>query len=38
MVNFNHAVTKKGKGYKPAEESGDKYHGVSEFNILRRTV
>ena len=29
-----HAITKKGKGYKPAEESGDKYHGVSKFNIL----
>tara|TARA_Y100000590_G_scaffold394634_1_gene473941 strand:+ start:1178 stop:3103 length:1926 start_codon:yes stop_codon:yes gene_type:complete len=29
-----HAVTKKGKGYKPAEESGDKYHGVSKFNIV----
>tara|TARA_B100000941_G_scaffold290408_1_gene272331 strand:- start:579 stop:2495 length:1917 start_codon:yes stop_codon:yes gene_type:complete len=29
-----HAVTKKGKGYKPAEESGDKYHGVSKFNVL----
>ncbi len=28
-----HTVTKKGKGYKPAEESGDKYHGVSKFNI-----
>ena len=28
-----HAMTKKGKGYKPAEESGDKYHGVSKFNI-----
>ncbi len=28
-----HAVTKKGKGYKPAEESGDKYHGVSKFNV-----
>ena len=26
--------TKKGKGYKPAEDSGDKYHGVSKFNIL----
>ena len=25
--------TKKGKGYKPAEDSGDKYHGVSKFNI-----
>ena len=29
-----HAITKKGKGYKPAEESGDKYHGVSKFNIM----
>ena len=28
-----HAMTKKGKGYKPAEDSGDKYHGVSKFNI-----
>ena len=28
-----HAITKKGKGYKPAEESGDKYHGVSKFDI-----
>jgi len=28
-----HAITKKGKGYKPAEQSGDKYHGVSKFNI-----
>ena len=25
--------TQKGKGYKPAEASGDKYHGVSKFNI-----
>ena len=29
-----HVKTKKGKGYKPAEESGDKYHGVSKFNVL----
>jgi len=29
-----HVVTKKGKGYKPAEESGDKYHGVSKFNVI----
>ena len=29
-----HAVTKKGKGYKPAEESKDKYHGVSKFNVI----
>ena len=28
-----HAITKKGKGYKPAEQSGDKYHGVSKFNV-----
>ena len=28
-----HAITQKGKGYKPAEDSGDKYHGVSKFNI-----
>ena len=29
-----HAITQKGKGYKPAEKSGDKYHGVSKFNVL----
>ena len=29
-----HAVTKKGKGYKPAEDSRDKYHGVSKFDVL----
>ena len=28
-----HAMTTKGKGYKPAEDSGDKYHGVSKFNV-----
>jgi 1-deoxy-D-xylulose-5-phosphate synthase len=28
-----HAITQKGKGYKPAEKSGDKYHGVSKFNV-----
>ena len=28
-----HIRTQKGKGYKPAEDSGDKYHGVSKFNI-----
>jgi len=28
-----HAMTKKGKGYKPAEDAGDKYHGVSKFNV-----
>jgi 1-deoxy-D-xylulose-5-phosphate synthase len=29
-----HVVTKKGKGYAPAEASADKYHGVSKFNVL----
>lgn len=29
-----HVVTKKGKGYAPAEASDDKYHGVSKFNIV----
>ena len=28
-----HVRTRKGKGYKPAEVSGDKYHGVSKFNV-----
>ena len=28
-----HAVTQKGKGYEPAETSGEKYHGVSKFDI-----
>jgi len=29
-----HVITKKGKGYAPAEESADKYHGVSKFNVV----
>jgi len=29
-----HVVTKKGKGYAPAEASADKYHGVTKFNII----
>ena len=29
-----HAITQKGKGYKHAEDSGDKYHGVSKFNVI----
>src|ERR1700744_1660811 len=29
-----HCITKKGKGYAPAEESADKYHGVSKFNVV----
>ena len=28
-----HVLTQKGKGYKPAEDSGDKYHGVTKFNV-----
>ena len=27
------AITQKGKGYQPAEESKDKYHGVTKFNV-----
>ena len=30
---FLHCITKKGKGYKPAEKSDDKFHGVNKFNI-----
>jgi len=29
-----HAVTKKGKGYGPAEDAADKYHGVVKFDIV----
>ncbi len=29
-----HVVTKKGKGYAPAENSADKYHGVARFNVV----
>ncbi|MCB1519609.1 MAG: 1-deoxy-D-xylulose-5-phosphate synthase [Hyphomicrobiaceae bacterium] len=29
-----HVVTKKGKGYAPAEASDDKYHGVGKFNVV----
>ena len=29
-----HTVTKKGKGYKPAEDSRDKYHGVTKFDVV----
>lgn len=28
-----HAVTKKGKGYEPAEKNPEKFHGTSAFNI-----
>ena len=30
---FLHCITRKGKGYKPAENSLDKFHGVNKFNI-----
>ena len=29
-----HAVTKKGKGYGPAENAADKYHGVVKFDVV----
>ncbi len=32
-----HVVTKKGKGYSPAEKSEDKYHGVGKFDIKTGT-
>lgn len=32
-----HVVTQKGKGYAPAEESADKYHAVSKFNVVTGT-
>ena len=30
---FLHCITKKGKGYTPAEESEDKFHGVNKFDL-----
>lgn len=29
-----HVVTQKGKGYGPAEEAADKYHGVNKFDVI----
>jgi len=29
-----HAITQKGKGYTPAENSDDKYHGVTKFDVV----
>ncbi|MEO1969148.1 MAG: 1-deoxy-D-xylulose-5-phosphate synthase [Sphingomonadaceae bacterium] len=29
-----HVVTTKGKGYAPAENSADKYHGVAKFDVI----
>ncbi len=34
---FLHLVTEKGKGYAPAEQSSDKFHGVSSFDISSGT-
>ena len=33
-----HVVTQKGKGYDPAEQSADKYHGVGKFNVVTGTL
>ncbi len=32
-----HVVTKKGKGYAPAEAAADKYHGVVKFDVVTGT-
>jgi 1-deoxy-D-xylulose-5-phosphate synthase len=32
-----HVVTRKGKGYAPAEASADKYHGVQKFDVITGT-
>ena len=32
-----HCCTVKGKGYAPAEQSADKYHGVAKFDVLTGT-
>jgi 1-deoxy-D-xylulose-5-phosphate synthase len=32
-----HVVTQKGKGYAPAEQSADKYHGVVKFDVATGT-
>ena len=32
-----HAITVKGKGYAPAENSADKYHGVAKFDVVSGT-
>ncbi|WP_420863953.1 1-deoxy-D-xylulose-5-phosphate synthase [Algirhabdus cladophorae] len=32
-----HCCTTKGKGYKPAENSADKYHGVAKFDVVSGT-
>ncbi|MCT4656096.1 MAG: 1-deoxy-D-xylulose-5-phosphate synthase [Cohaesibacter sp.] len=32
-----HVVTQKGKGYEPAENAADKYHGVGKFDVITGT-
>ena len=32
-----HTITVKGKGYAPAENSADKYHGVAKFDVISGT-
>lgn len=32
-----HAITKKGKGYPPAENAADKMHGVTKFDVITGT-
>ncbi len=32
-----HCITKKGKGYSPAEVADDKYHGVAKFDVISGT-
>ncbi len=32
-----HVLTKKGKGYAPAEASADRYHGVAKFDVVSGT-
>ena len=31
---FLHCITKKGKGYEPAEKADDKFHGVEKFVLI----
>ncbi len=31
---FVHAITRKGKGYRPAEEDPERFHGVTSFDIV----
>ena len=33
-----HVVTKKGRGYPPAEAAADKYHGVGRFDVVTGTL